>query len=84
MQELNWIDDAEGFKVIAKEYKAFVSARDAFEKAARAKLNAKAFSYRQGKVSAGCAKVEAKNGMAGAVAKLRPEQRAALLALLQG
>lgn len=52
--DLTWIDRADQFKAVAKEHKAFAMARDAFEQACRDKLNARAFSYRQGKISVGC------------------------------
>ena len=53
-EHLSWIDSADQFKAV-KAYKAFVTAKAAFEAECRDKLNAKAFSYRQGKISVGCA-----------------------------
>ncbi len=50
MTNLDW---TENFASI-KSHKAFLAAKTAFEAECREKLNAKAFSYRQGKVSAGC------------------------------
>lgn len=51
--DLTWKDGHE-LTAVAKEYKAFVAAREAFEKAAAAKCGAKAFSYKRGGVGVGC------------------------------
>lgn len=53
-EQLTWIDSADQFKTV-KAFKAFVAAKTAFEAECREKLNARAFSYRQGKISVGCA-----------------------------
>ena len=50
MTDLSW---TENFASI-KSHKAFLTAKATFEAECKDKLNAKAFSYRQGKVSAGC------------------------------
>jgi hypothetical protein len=77
MTDLSW---TENFASI-KSHKAFLTAKATFEAECKDKLSAKAFSYRQGKVSAEC---EAKpttpklNGKA-----MTPEQKAKAIAMLQ-
>lgn len=51
--DLTWKDGHE-LSAVSREYKAFVAAREAFEKAAAAKCGAKAFSYKRGGVGVGC------------------------------